>query len=81
MFALFHIAGIFGLFFALIGIVLAVAYAVFWIAMFIHALTNKGLSDVEKVMWVVVLLFLHVIGPLLYFFIARPKAPGASGAI
>jgi len=51
---------------------------VFWIMMLIHAITNKGLSDAEKIIWVLVVLFLHFIGALLYFFLGRPRAPGAS---
>ena len=81
MLALFQIAGIFGFFFRLIGAVIAVVLFIFWIAMLIHAVTNKGLSDVEKVMWVLVVLFLPFIGPIIYYFLGRPRAPGASGVI
>ena len=46
---------------------------VFWIWMLISAIQNKGLSDGEKIAWVLVVLFLHVFGALLYFFIGRSK--------
>jgi len=52
------------------------AYVVFWICMLVHAITNKGLGDGEKIVWVLVLIFLHVLGPILYFFLGRPKAIG-----
>jgi hypothetical protein len=49
---------------------------VFWIWMLIHAITNKGLKDTDKIIWVLVVLFLHVLGALIYFFVGRPKAAG-----
>jgi len=50
---------------------------IFWIWMLIHALTNKGLDSIEKLIWVLVIFFLHFLGALLYFLIGRPKAAGA----
>jgi ABC-type lipoprotein release transport system permease subunit len=56
-----------------LGVLVGVACAIFWLWMLIHAITNKGLRDGEKVLWVVVVIFLPCLGPLLYFFIGRPK--------
>ena len=70
------ITGVFGLFFMLIAGVVCLAYVVFWLCMLVHAITNKGLGDGEKIVWVLVLIFLHVLGPILYFFLGRPKAIG-----
>jgi hypothetical protein len=42
--------------------------------MLIHAITNKGLGDGEKIAWVLVIIFLPFIGSVIYFFIGRPKA-------
>jgi hypothetical protein len=70
------ISGVFGLFFMLIAGVIGLAYVVFWLCMLVHAITNKGLGDGEKIVWVLVLIFLHVLGPILYFFLGRPKAIG-----
>ncbi len=50
---------------------------VFWIWMLVHAITNKGLTDVEKIIWVLVVFFLHFLGALIYFFVGRPKGRGA----
>ena len=58
----FLIAGVFGL-----------ACLAFWLWMLIHSITNKGLSDGEKIAWVLVIIFLPFIGSILYFFIGRPK--------
>jgi hypothetical protein len=55
---------------------LTVLSMVFWIWMLIHAIQNKGLTDTEKIIWVLVIVFLHVLGALIYFFAGRPKATG-----
>jgi len=56
---------------------LGIAACVFWIWMLIHAITNRGLDSIEKLIWVIVILCLHFVGGLIYFFIGRPKAAGA----
>jgi hypothetical protein len=75
------IAGIvaagFGLMFLILAWVLGALAFVFWIWMLVHAITNKGLSDVEKIVWVLVVFFLHFLGALIYFFVGRPKGSGA----
>jgi len=60
----------------LVAAAIGLACFAFWIWMLIHAITNKGLSDTEKIIWVLVVLFLHVLGALIYFFVGRPKATG-----
>lgn len=69
-------AGIVGILLLLIVAVVGLALFAFWIWMLIHAITNKGLTDTEKIIWVLVVLFLHVLGALIYFFVGRPKAGG-----
>jgi hypothetical protein len=44
--------------------------------MLVHAITNKGIADMEKIVWVIVIIFLPFVGSLIYFFIGRPKAMG-----
>ena len=66
-------AGLFGLLWLLIWAVLGLIGFVFWLWMLIHAITNKGLSDGEKVAWVVAIIFLNLLGALLYFFLGKPK--------
>lgn len=46
---------------------------VFWIWMLVDAIRNEGLSEGEKIGWVLAIVFLHFIGGALYFFIGRPK--------
>jgi len=52
---------------------LALLSMVFWIWMLIHAIQNKGLTDNERIVWVLVIVFVHLIGALIYFFVGRPK--------
>ena len=52
---------------------LALLTFAFWIWMLVHAITNDGLTDIEKLIWVIVILFTHFIGALIYFFVGRPK--------
>ncbi len=59
--------------FFLIAVVVGLAVCVLWIWMLIDAIQNKGLSDGEKVAWVLAIIFLHFIGAVLYFIIGRPK--------
>jgi hypothetical protein len=73
------IGGAIGLLAALIGAALGILVFVFWIWMLIHAITNKGIPDVEKIVWVLVIIFLPIIGSIIYFLIGRPKGHGAIG--
>ena len=52
---------------------IVVATFIFWIWMLVSAVQNKGLTDGEKIAWVLVLVFVHVLGAILYFFIGHPK--------
>ena len=73
------ISGVFGLLFVLFAAALGLACFVFWVWMLVHAITNKGLNDGERVAWVLAVIFLPVIGSVLYFFIGRPKGLAAIG--
>jgi len=71
------ISGAFGLLFKLIGLLITLLGFVFWLWMLIHAITNKGLSDGEKILWVLVIILIPLVGSIIYFFIGRPKGRGA----
>jgi hypothetical protein len=68
-----------GLMAALVGGLIGIAVFAFWIWMLVHAITNKGVEDIEKIVWVLAIIFLPLIGSILYFFIGRPKGRGALG--
>ena len=67
------IGGIIGIFVLLFLAIVGLLAFVFWIWMIIDAIQNKGLTDGEKIAWVLVVVFLHCLGALLYFLIGHPK--------
>ena len=67
------IIGIMGMFMVLFLVTIGLLLFAFWIWMLIDAIQNKGLTDGEKIGWVLAVVFLHFLGGLLYFFIGRPK--------
>jgi hypothetical protein len=69
-------SGIIGLFMFLFMAAIGLACFAFWLWMLIHAITNKGIADTEKIVWVIVVIFLPVVGPLIYFLVGRPNATG-----
>jgi hypothetical protein len=70
--------GILELFFVLLLAPLCLFAFAFWIWMLVHAITNNGLTDIEKLIWVIVILFTHFVGAVIYFFVGRPKRRMAS---
>ena len=60
----------FGGFFIFLLILLIIT-TIFQIWMFIDALINPRLNGTEKVIWCLVVFFLHFIGALIYYFVGR----------
>jgi hypothetical protein len=56
--------------------ILGLALCVFWIWMLVSAIQNKGLTDNERLIWILLIIFTHFIGSLLYFLIGHPKRLG-----
>ena len=67
------VSGVFGLLVFLIGGIISLAGLAFWLWMLVHAIGNKALSDGERIVWVLVIIFLPFLGSILYFFIGKPK--------
>src|SRR5947207_2907960 len=64
--------------FVLVIWVLAIAATVFWIWMLIDALVNEPTTN-DKILWFLVIFFLHFIGALIYLFVrrsGRTRIPG-----
>lgn len=59
----------------LLAIVIPILLAtfIFWIWMLISAVQNKGLTEGEKIAWVLILVFVHLLGAIVYFFVGHPK--------
>jgi Phospholipase_D-nuclease N-terminal len=47
---------------------------IFWLWMLIECLRNKHLQGTEKLIWVLVIIFLPVLGSLLYLIIVHEKS-------
>jgi hypothetical protein len=52
---------------------IALAMFAFWVWMLVHAAQNKGISEGEKVAWVLIIALVHFLGALIYFFVGRPE--------
>ncbi len=46
---------------------------IFWIWMIIDCAKRKGFSDSERIAWIIVLVFLQVLGAVIYYFAVKRK--------
>ncbi len=58
--------------FFIIFIILAIVASIFWLWMLVDCLTGS-LSPNEKILWFLVIFFLHILGAILYFVVGRSK--------
>jgi hypothetical protein len=65
--------GAVGIFFGLILAAIGIFAFVFWILMLIDCIKRKFKNDTEKVIWILVLIFVHIIGALIYYFVVKKK--------
>lgn len=56
--------------FILIPVLLVTA---FWLWMLIDCLSNTSLRGTQKVLWLLFILFTHILGAIVYFFFGRAK--------
>jgi hypothetical protein len=68
------IGSLVGLFFMLMIFALVVLAFVFWIWMLVDCIKNTRLTDNERIVWVLVIVFVHAIGALIYFLAGRDKS-------
>jgi hypothetical protein len=52
---------------------LSLAGTLFWLWMLIDCLMNESGEGNDKLIWVLVIIFIPLVGSLLYFFLQRPK--------
>ncbi len=67
-----HLLGFLGL--GIVGGILGLLATIFWLWMLIDAILNPRLKGAEKLIWVLVVLFLHFLGALIYYFVGRGAA-------
>lgn len=58
------------LFWLLIGLISILAF-IFWIMMLVDCVKRKFPESAEKIVWILVLIFLQVLGALIYYFIVK----------
>jgi hypothetical protein len=66
-------SGFLGVLMVLLAAFIALALLVFWIRMLIDAIKNPELSSTERIVWVLVILFLHLLGAIIYYFAGRRR--------
>ena len=54
----------------IIFMVIALAATIFWIWMLVDALTSS-MPTTEKLLWFLVIFFLHLLGAIIYFIVRR----------
>ena len=55
-----------------LAILAAIAFLfVFWLWMLIDCLKRNFKNDIEKVVWVLVMIFLHLLGAIIYYFVVK----------
>lgn len=59
--------------FILLVVGLAVCSTVFWIWMLVDCLTHETNQGNEKIIWILVILFAHVLGATMYYFARRKE--------
>ena len=59
----------------LLGVgVFGLLFLAFWVWMLIDCLRNKRLSDNERIVWTLVIVFTHALGALIYLLAGRTRA-------
>ncbi len=54
-------------------VVIAVALSVFWIWVLVDCSTKEPNEGNEKIVWILIIIFTHSIGALIYLLVRRPK--------
>ena len=56
-----------------VGGVFGLLFLAFWVWMLIDCIRNKRLSDNERIVWTLVIVFTHALGALIYLLAGRRK--------
>ena len=67
--------GIIELLFFVPLMLIGVLGTVFWIWMIVDCALHESSTGNDKTVWILVILFTHLIGALLYYFVRRPRRP------
>ena len=71
MFDMFGVAFSFFMFIFIFGF--GIIGTLFWLWMLIDCAAKEPSEGNDKLIWIIIIVFTHVLGALIYFFIRRPK--------
>ncbi|MBP1909829.1 PLDc N-terminal domain-containing protein [Methanolobus bombayensis] len=71
MFDIFGIAFPFFMFIIFFGF--GIIGTLFWLWMLIDCATKEPSEGNDKLIWIIIIVFTHLLGALVYFFVRRPK--------
>ncbi|HLA43925.1 MAG TPA: PLDc N-terminal domain-containing protein [Aggregatilineales bacterium] len=46
---------------------------IFWVWMIVDCAVNEPPNDNNKIVWILIIIFTHIIGAIIYFLIRRPQ--------
>ena len=63
----------FGMFvgFGLVAVAIGVLLFLFWLWMLVDCLKRNFKKDYEKIVWILVMIFLHILGATIYYFVVK----------
>ena len=56
-----------------IAVIIGVLIFAFWVSMLIDCLKRDFKKDYEKIVWVLVMIFLHFLGATIYYFVIKKE--------
>ena len=62
-----------GSLFFLLFVVLGMGGTILWVWMLIDCATREPSDGNDKIIWMLVILFSHLLGALIYYFVRRPQ--------
>lgn len=62
-----------------VSFIIGVFATVFWIWMLIDCATKEPGKGNDKLVWVIIIAFTHIIGALIYYIVRRPKRKSEYG--
>ncbi len=57
----------------LLVVLIGVIGTIFWIVMIIECATKEPDTGNTKIVWIIILVFTHIVGACLYYFVRRPE--------
>ena len=64
--------GVFSILMCSIGII-AILGSIFWVWMIVDCANNEPTGSNDKIVWLLVIILVHFVGALVYYFVRRPE--------